>query len=275
MTVMFNFAIFKKTFGETFWSLAIASIGMVTFVVLFVWAMLNMGTELLNFVSKFAFIAKIFKMGFGVDVSGDVSLTILFAVCFTHAVVLSLTWAVIITTATRSTAGEIERGTADMLLTLPVSRPEVYFSTSLVWILAAAILSCGPLLGVWIALQIFEMTEPVAITRFFAPTFNFFCLNLAIGGISSMTASCVNRRGLAIGIVVGVAFVSVALTFLEPFIEPIKPIRFLSLLNYFRPVDVVRSGVWPLSQMLTMVAVGVVTWLVGMVVFARKDIPTA
>lgn len=175
---MFNFAIFKKSLDETFWPLVISVIGLVSFTVLFVWAMLNMGTELLKFVAQFQFIAKIFKMGFGVDVTGEVSITILLAVCFTHAVVLSVTWAVIIACSTRSLAGEVERGTADLLLTLPVSRPEVYCSTSLVWVLAAAVLSSCPFLGVWIGIHVFDTKEPVEISRFLAPTANFFCLSV-------------------------------------------------------------------------------------------------
>lgn len=272
---MYNYAVFRKTFFDSAWSLALTAAGLIAFVILFVWAMLNMGTQVLEFVAQFPFIRKIFEMGFGINVEGDVSVNILFAVVFTHAAVLALTWTVIIATTTRVTAGEIERGTADMLLSLPVTRTEVYFSTTLVWIVAAAILSFCPMVGIGIAIQIFETDEVVKLTKYLAPAVNFFCLNLAVGGISSMISCFLNRRGLAVGATVGALVVSMVLTFLEPFIEVIKTVRFLSILNYFRPVDIVRVGEWPVAHMATLFVLGGAAWAIGLIVFARKDIPTA
>ena len=270
---MFSPAIFKKTLRDSSISIALSAVGIVGFQVLFVWAMLNMGTDLLKFVSNFPFLIKIFEMGFGIKVDGEVSINIMFAVCYTHAVVLALTWSVIIATTTRTTVGEIERGTADMLLSLPVTRPEVYFSTSLVWWFAAGLLSFCPLLGIWIAVQFFQMEEPVVLSRFVAPGVNFFALNLAIGGLSSMVACLMNRRGVAIGTIVAIALSSVVLNFIEPFIEAIKSLRFLSLLNYFRPVDIVRTGEWPVTNMLVIVAFAAACWTIGLITFSRGISP--
>lgn len=272
---MFSLAIFTKTLRDSMGSLVISALGMVAFVVLFVWAMLNMGAELLSFVTQFPFIRKIVEMGFGINMSGDVSTTILLAVCYTHGAVLVLAWSVIIATATRVTAGEVERGTADMLLTLPVSRWQVYISTSWAWVLSAAVLAICPIIGIGIALQIFETEEPVAISRFVAPAVNFFCLNIAVGGITSLVGSCLNRRGLAVGATVGMLVTSIVLNFLEPFLEVIKQIRFLSLLSYFRPVDIVRLGEWPYWQMGILLGLGAFCWTIGMIIFSSKDIPTA
>ncbi len=272
---MINPAIFWKTTRDSASLLAATSLGMIGFVVLFVWAMLDMGEELMNFLSKFGFLKKMFEFSFGIDVSKEVSITVLLAVCFTHGVVLMLSWAVVIATTSRVTAGEIERGTADLLLTLPVKRSEVYVSTTLFWVLASLVLAACPLVGLWIGLHLMETKEVILISRFVKPAVNFFCLLLSIGGISSLVASCINRRGLAIATVVGLLLLSVVLNFVEPFISSFEKIRFLGLLNYFRPVDVVRLGAWPVTEMTVLLGLGIVCWAVGLVVFDRKDIPTA
>ena len=272
---MFSSAIFRKTLRDSSVSIVLSALGIVAFQILFVWAMLNMGTDLMQFLSRFPFLVKIFEMGFGIKIDGEVSINILFAICFTHAVVLALTWTVIIATTTRTTVGEIERGTADLLLSLPVTRPQVYFSSSLVWWLAAALLSFCPILGIGIAMQFFETEEVVVLSRFVPPAINFFALNLAIGGLASMIACFMNRRGVAIGTIVAIALSSVVLNFIEPFIEDIRHFRFLSLLNYFRPVDVVRTGEWPVTNMLVIASFAAVCWTIGLVTFARRDIPTA
>lgn len=252
-----------------------AAIGVFLFTILFVWAMLDMGTELMQFVSKFGFLKKIFEVGFGINVSGEVSLRILFAVCFTHGVILTLTWAVMIATSSRVTAGEIEKGTADLLLTLPVTRSEVYFSTSLVWFLAALILSVCPVIGVWTGLQFFESTEVIDAREYFRPALNFFSLLVAIGGISSLASCLINRRGPAVAVTIGILLASTTLKFVEPFIEGVANIRFLGLLNYFRPVEVVRAGQWPVFEVVVLLLLGASCWTIGLVVFCRKDIPTA
>ncbi len=270
---MFNFAIFRKTFADSVWTLVFCAAGLIAFVVLFSWAMLNMGTEMLEFFSKFPFLEKIFA-SFGIDVSGDVSISTLFAVCFTHAVTFGLAWTAIIATATRVTAGEVERGTADLLLSLPVSRAEVYVSTSLVWMLAAALISACPLIGFAIVTHVFE-TGDVLLTNYNAAALNFFCLNLAVGGLASMFGCLLNRRGPAIGVVVALAFFSIILNFLEQFVEAISRIGFLSLLSYFRPVESVREGGWPVQHMLILSGLALVAWTIGLIVFSRKDIPTA
>lgn len=272
---MINGAIFWKTTRDSASLILASSLGITGFVVLFVWAMLDMGEQLMAFLSQFGFLKRIFEFSFGIDVSGEVSIAILLAVCFTHGLVLLLSWAVVIATTSRVTSGEIERGTADLLLTLPVRRSVVYLSTTLVWLLAAFLLAMCPLFGLWIALQIFETREAVEISRFVKPAINFFFLLIAIGGVSSLISSCIDRRGLAVAIIAGVLLISVVLNFVEPFIPVIERIRFLGLLNYFRPVDVVRLGEWPMMEMIVLLLLGVVCWTSGLIVFGRKDIPTA
>ncbi len=271
---MINGAIFWKTFRDSAPTVFSVAFAITAFVVLFSWTMLDMGTELMEFVAQFEFLKKIFDMALGIDVSGDISINVLFSVCFTHAMVLILSWSAIIATTSRVTAGEVERGTADLLLTLPVNRSEVYLSTSLVWLLATMLIAFCPMIGIWIGKLIFEVEDPVEMDRYLAPALNFFCLLFAVGGLSSLISSLINRRGLAVAVIAGFLFVSAVLNFVEPFLDAAQQIRFLGLLSYFRPVDIVRSGEWPIKEMSILLAIGLVCWLHGLWYFCRKDIPT-
>jgi ABC-type transport system involved in multi-copper enzyme maturation permease subunit len=272
---MWNQAIFLKTLKDSFVPVALCAIAIMAFQIVFVWAMLEMGTDLLQFVSKVPFLTKIFEISFGIKVDGEVSVNVLFAVCFTHAVVLSLAWSCMIAISTRISAGEIEKGTADLLLSLPVNRSEAYLSASAVWWLAAIVLSFCPIPGMWIALQFFETDQVVELSRFVAPAFNFLALNLAVGGIASLIASCLDRRSFAIGGIVAILLVSMVLKFVEPFIESFKLISSIGLMHYFGPVDVVRTGEWPMSDMVILGTAGATCWLISMFIFSRRDIPTA
>ena len=61
--------------------------------------------------------------------------------------------------------------------------------------------------------------------------------------------------------------------------EPPEPPTPISLstgyLHYYRPVDVVRDGRWPVRDLCLLGTVAVVFWTIGLLIFRRKDIPVA
>src|SRR4029077_7545173 len=69
------------------------------------------------------------------------------AMAWVHPVPLALIWAHAIVSCTRVPAGEVDRGTADVLLGLPVSRWEVFFSETSVWLVCGAAIHAAALAG--------------------------------------------------------------------------------------------------------------------------------
>ncbi len=56
------------------------------------------------------------------------------AFLWVHPVVLALIWGHEITLCTRIPAGEIDRGTIDVLLSWPVSRRQIYWAETIIWL---------------------------------------------------------------------------------------------------------------------------------------------
>ncbi len=270
-----NRALVGKFVGDSRLPLSCVVVGIVGYAVLFVWAMQNLGAQLLEFLSSVQFLRQMLEMAYGIDLSGEVSSTILYAIAFSHPVVLALSWGMLITACTRVIAAEIDWGTADLVLSLPVSRPNVYASSVLDSLFCAVIVSFCPLLGVWIGIHLFEPTEPVILSRFIAPSVNFLALNLAIAGITMLAASFTGRRAHAVAIVIGVALVCITMKFLEPFLPWLERIQFISPLNYYNPAESVRNATWPTSHIIALTAIGLATALIGLWQFRRKDIPAA
>src|SRR5205814_4834224 len=69
------------------------------------------------------------------------------AMAWVHPVPLALTWAHALLCCTRVPAGEVDRGTADVLLGLPVSRWEVFISETMVWLAAGILILAAALFG--------------------------------------------------------------------------------------------------------------------------------
>ena len=64
------------------------------------------------------------------------------------------------------------------------------------------------------------------------------------------------------------------LNFLAQFWEPAQSASFLSVLNYYTPLLILRDSGWPVGDMAVLVGCAVVFWVAGGIVFARRDICT-
>jgi ABC-2 type transport system permease protein len=192
-----------------------------------------------------------------------------------HPVMLALCWGHAIVFWTRMPAGEIDEGTIDILLSLPVRRIKLFISESALWLaggVALVVLSlAGHLFGAgFVGPE--DRTEPSSLV---IVVFNLLCLYLAFGGLACLISALSDRRGRAVGAAFAVALVFLVLQFIAQFWEPAKSIRFASPLNYYSPLFVLRDQTWPLRDMLVLTLAGAVLWLAAMILFVRRDIRTS
>lgn len=268
-----NVAITRKFARESWLLLAVVVYADVFFVVLFVWAMQAMGPQLMEFMSSVGFLRNILEMAYGISIEGMVSSNTLFAICYLHPVILALSWGFVIASASKFIAGEIDQGTADLLLALPVHRATVMASGAWVWVAGAVVIALCPLLGIWIGTRLFEPSEPIRFGRFAIVSVNFLAINVAIGALTAMVSSFVRRRGHAVAVIVALAIAWMAMNFLQSLLPAVEQLKFLSLLNYYQPADISRDGLWPVSDLLVLGSVTIVSLLIGLTAYCRRDIP--
>ena len=272
---MINASLVRKTVRDHALLFGLTVAAVVLFEMFFVLAMRSMAYELKSFVSHRPFLQNLFRMLLSLDLRMGTSINILLAVGFVHPFLFATTWGFMIAIGTRITVGEIDRGTADLLFTLPLSRGTIYVSTTAVWIVAALILSACAWLGLWLGTLVFPPREPVSLARMGIATVNLVALCLAVGGVTSLVSCLVNRRGVAVGILVALLLFSFLINFLGVFIEFFRTIGFLGLLDYYRPVESARDGTWPVRNLLILSLVAIAGWTGGLFVFRRKDVPVA
>ncbi len=199
------------------------------------------------------------------------------AITWVHPVVLATVWTHAIVLCPRMPAGEIDRGTADVLFGLPVSRRRAYLCDGLALLAAGAALFAAGVAGHLVGIAISRASAPPQLAPLAAVVANLFCLYLAVAGITSLVSAASDRRGRAIALVFGILLASFLLNFLAQFWEPAQSIVFLSLLDYHKPLIALRearAGHWPLGDMALLATVALVTWAAGGAWFARRDICT-
>ena len=210
----------------------------------------------------------------GTELGDQIGPQMFAAVAWVHPVALALTWAHAIVCCTRVPAGEVDRGTADVLLGLPVSRWEVYVSETLVWLVCGALILAAAWTGNLLGAQALPVENRPQLPRLFIVLVNLFCLYTAVGGLAWLVSALSDRRGKAMTIVFLVLLSLFLLNYLAEFWHPLQRIVFLSPLHYHRPVNVLGSGVWPGKDMIVLLGSGTVMWFAGGVVFNRRDLCT-
>ncbi len=199
--------------------------------------------------------------------------TAFLTVGYAHPVLYALMWAFALTTCSRLVAGEIERGTADLLLTLPVSRARIYVSVSLVWMAAGAVMCVSTLAGTRLGHATFTAGHAPGYGRLAVVALNLWLLYLATGCASLCVSSWTSRRGPAIGWVLAVLISSFLLNFLAQFWTPAKHFKWLGVLHYYRPLPIVMESGWPGRDLAVLAVLSIVLWSAGLWRFIRRDIP--
>ncbi len=220
------------------------------------------------------FVKTMLRALLGVDVGDQLGPNIFASIAWVHPVVLTIIGAHATIFATRVPVGEIDRATIDVLLGLPVSRWDVYRAESLVFIATGIGIIAFGLVGNRIGSQLVATPLAFQPKSTLIVIANLFCLYLAIGGLGWLISSLSERRGKAIAIAFSILLASFLLSFVAQFWEPANNVSFLSILQYYQPLLVLRQEQWPLDDMAVLLIVGVLMWTIGGICFARRDICT-
>jgi ABC-2 type transport system permease protein len=196
------------------------------------------------------------------------------AFLYVHPAVLILVWAHAVTFCTRVPAGEIDRGTIDVLLSLPVSRRALYWVESVMWLITGVVVLSMGLAGHLVAAPRMPDELRPDLQRVMLVMANLYCVYVAVGGIAFLVSAMSDRRGRAIAVVFSILLASFLLNFVANFWEPAQQIAFLGILEYYRPAEILQRGDFPVRDIAVLTAVGFVTWLAGGEILARRSIAT-
>ncbi len=211
---------------------------------------------------------------FGVDTSDAGIAEVAFSMVWIHPVLIILLFAHAILVCTRIPAGEIERGTVDVLLAMPVSRWKLFRSETAAWLMTAALVLGLAFLGCYVGTR---FVTPDQLPDFGRLAMNLVNLGLVYGAVGCAAlaiAAGVDRRMRAVMGVLVVTIGTLMVNFLEPLWEPAKHAAPLSLLHYYKPFAVIKTGEWQVKDLAILSGVCATLWVTAGVVFSRRDITT-
>jgi ABC-2 type transport system permease protein len=104
--------------------------------------------------------------------------------------------------------------------------------------------------------------------------FNLFCLYIAVGGVAFLISSLSERRARAVSTIFAIVLASFLLNFLAQFWSPAQSFAFLSVIEYYQPANILKTGSLAFGDIAVLLAVGGVAWIAGCEITARRNICT-
>ncbi len=263
-----------KTIYEVWAPTLIFIVAVFVFEMLLAYILASFAADMIGPMFQNAFFQNIVKGLLGADLPANFGPPAISAMSWVHPAILMLLWSQAVTFATRTPAGEIDRGTIDVLLTLPVSRFRLLASDTLVGLTCGAVMIAAGFLGFWIGNRFLPPESRADFARLAVIAVNCYCLYMTVMGLSFLTSALNERRGRAIAAVVAIILPSFVLNFLTQFSATAESIGFLSFMTYYRPLEVLQQSGWPVADMLVLLTAAGTSWLAAAIVFIRRDIRT-
>lgn len=272
---MINLALFRKTAADHRFLMGLIGLALIAFPTVIMHAFASFPLDMAEQWLKIEWIARLIRGLAGADFSDMLNMTAVGGFAFVHPMVLAITWSCIVVASTQVLSGEIDQGTADVLLALPVSRWRLYTTVSAWVFLCCPLMSLCTWAGVWTGNATADLPESVSLWQLRHVAANQCAMLWAVAGLAMLISAAGSRRGRSVGIVFGILVTSFLLNWLALFWERAEVVAHLAVLHYFRPFIVVRDGQYPIADLAVLLAVAVVAWTIGGFIFARRDIPTS
>jgi ABC-type transport system involved in multi-copper enzyme maturation permease subunit len=195
----------------------------------------------------------------------------LIAIGYNHPFVLFLFMLFAVGTPTGLLAGEVQRGTMELILSRSITKTQVYACAGILTLGGMFALDLVMFLGTVVAVHLFTFPDHVPLDVFFRIAINGGLLASTFGAFSLLCAGTFGRLYAAIG-------VSVAFLVLNYFVAVLANwwprLAFLKRATLFYLIDSSHlwQG-WPVRNLLLLAALLLAAAGVGAVIWHRRDLP--
>jgi len=241
------------------------------FVVLFIFATHSVPIEHGKEWLELPWVRAFLKAMVGADMADGFSPTGMTSFAFSHPFTWVVLVAFMLTLTSGVLVGEIDRGTMDILAGLPVSRTSIYTSVSTVILLLGLPLVWAMWSGVAFGRRMVGDDE-IAMDRMRAVAWHLYVTYVYVACFAMAVSAVSKRRGNAIAFAFAAIFSSFVLNFLCALWPAARKVEWLSFLHFYTPLPIARTGLIKHDHMLTLLVGAAAWWLIGLVVFRRRDI---
>ena len=193
--------------------------------------------------------------------------------------------------ASGALAGEMERGTMELLLAQPLRRRTVILAHLAVDLVTIPALCLCMILGTWLGVHVVGFSDEAFATlqlhQFWGGLVNSAALLFALSGITLALSALGRSRWRVMAVAIAVVLVSFIVNVLGQLWSVLRPWRPLSLFYYYQPQPIILKNVWTVNFLSVnetvwiagvpvipvLLILGVVGYVTALGVFCRRDLP--
>ena len=189
----------------------------------------------------------------------------------------SLLWPIIliiliISYASAAIAGEIDKGTIELLLSQPISRLKIFFAK---YFSGLAIIAAFVFLSNFSVVPFATLHNvDYRIQNYLAISIIGFLFAFAIFGICIMISSFSSSRGRTAAITGGMLIIMYGLNLFSVFQESLSSLKYASLFHYYDFNSAIVHNQIDILNVAIFLAVGAISAVIGVVIFIKRDIAT-
>ncbi|MGH2613900.1 MAG: ABC transporter permease subunit [Thermomicrobiales bacterium] len=192
---------------------------------------------------------------------------------FTHPLYIVLAGAAVVGFAARSLAGEMDRGIILVPLARPISRQAVYAARVLGLAVICGLLALAGPAGMVAGMLYSRPEGAFTYAHLGAVALNGLALFWAVGALTLWGSAAVSTAGRVVGWAISLLVISYFVDYFAGVWTPLQTIVFLSLFEYYEPTEALVSGQIDATNLTTLLLVGVIAAIAGLVIFTRRDLP--
>jgi len=195
----------------------------------------------------------------------------LIAIGYQHPFVLFLFMLFAVGVPTGLLAGEVQKGTMELILSRPITKMQVYFCAGLLTLTGMFALVMVMFLGTVTAVNIYDFGEPIPLRLFFRIATNGGLLASTVGAVALLAAALFRRRNMAVGVTAAFLVANYFVSIISQLWPRMYFTRHVTLFNY---VNGPRVWVgWPLGDMAVLAGTLLVAVVAGGFIWHRRDLP--
>jgi ABC-2 type transport system permease protein len=169
-------------------------------------------------------------------------------------------------------AGDVQRGTMELILSRQTTKLHVYICAGLITIVGMYALVLVMFLGTVAATNMYHFYQKVPLHSFFKLAINGGILASTVGAIALMAAACF-RRGMAVSLTVAYLVVNYFISIITKWWPRMKWLDPFTIFNYVDGARIFTKPGWPVGDMLVLISILVFSAVLGGIIWWRRDLP--
>jgi ABC-2 type transport system permease protein len=169
-------------------------------------------------------------------------------------------------------AGEVQRGTMELILSRQTTKTQVYICAGLITVVGMYALVVVMFMGTVVSTNLYEFEQQVPLYNFFKLAINGGILASAVGGIALLAAACF-RRGMAVSLTVAFLVVNYFIMIITQWWPRMKWLDPVTIFNYVDGAKIFMEPRWPVGDMCVLISLLVISTIAGGIIWSCRDLP--